>query len=205
MLGESENKKNKTILEDHVAKVKTLEDLLAEQAVRKAVTAYSRGADRCDVEILKSAFHPDAEVKYGSYDGPYEPFCQNVVDGHLTMNYTSHTVINQYYDIDARSGKGAGEIYVLAFLSTSQSGDVMDVKAYKEKKSEGVFDYVVAGRYVDQYECRDEDWRIIHRQYIYDWSRTTDYAGHDPNGLFEGLIYRGKRDKNDLSYRYLKD
>ena len=71
-----------------MAKVKNLKDLLAEQAVRKAVATYSRGADRCDLEILKSAFHDDAEVKYGSYDGHYAEFCQNVVDGHLAMNYT---------------------------------------------------------------------------------------------------------------------
>ena len=37
-----------------MAKIKNLEDLLAEQAVRKAVTCYSRGADRCDIDILKS-------------------------------------------------------------------------------------------------------------------------------------------------------
>ena len=39
-----------------MAKVKSLEDLLAEQAVRKAVAAYSRGADRCDLEILNQLF-----------------------------------------------------------------------------------------------------------------------------------------------------
>ena len=36
-----------------MVKVKSVEDLLAEQAVRKAVTCYSRGADRCDIDILK--------------------------------------------------------------------------------------------------------------------------------------------------------
>ncbi len=188
-----------------MARVKNLEDLLAEQAVRKAVAAYSRGADRCDLEILKSAFHDDAEVKYGSYDGHYAEFCQNVVDGHLAMNYTSHTVLNQYYEIDASSSHGTGEIYVLAFLSTSQSGDVMDVGAYKDKKSERGFDYTVSGRYLDQYECRGDDWRITHRHYIYDWSRTSDHSGQDPNNLFEGLIYRGKVTKEDLSYNYLHD
>lgn len=188
-----------------MVKVKSVEDLLAEQAVRKAVTCYSRGADRCDIDILKSAFHDDAEVKYGSYDGPYEVFCQNVVDGHHAMNYTTHTVVNEYYDIDAELGKGVGEVYVLAFLSMSQSGDVMDVKEYKDTKSDGGFDYLVAGRYVDKYECRDGDWRISLRQYMYDWSRTTEHTGHDPNKLFEGLIYRGKQDKEDISYEILKD
>ncbi|SVC94598.1 uncharacterized protein METZ01_LOCUS347452, partial [marine metagenome] len=43
-----------------MAKIKNLDDLLAEQAVRKAVTCYSRGADILDIDILKSAFHHDA-------------------------------------------------------------------------------------------------------------------------------------------------
>lgn len=54
-----------------MAKVKNIEDVIAEQAVRKAATCYSRGVDRSDLELLKSAFHNDAEVKYGSYDGHY--------------------------------------------------------------------------------------------------------------------------------------
>ena len=71
-----------------MARVKNLEDLLAEQC-EESCGCYSRGADS-DLEILKSAFHDDAEVKYGSYDGHYAKFCQNVVDGHLAMNYLAH-------------------------------------------------------------------------------------------------------------------
>ena len=92
-----------------MAKVKSVEDLLAEQAVRKVVTCYSRGADRCDIDILKSAFHDDAGVRYGSYDGHYAVFCENVVAGHVAMNYTTHTVVNEYYGVDATSGTGVGE------------------------------------------------------------------------------------------------
>ena len=170
-----------------MAKVGTIEDSLAEQAVRKAVTCYSRGADRCDPGIMKSAFHQDAEVKYGSFDGHYEEFCEDIVAGNLTMNYTTHTVVNEYYDIDAESGTGVGEVYVLAFFSAG--GD----------------EYLVAGRYIDKYECRDDDWRISLRQYVIDWSRTSEYTGGDPNKLFEGLIYKGAQNRDDISYSILGD
>ena len=168
-----------------MAKVKNIEDVIAEQAVRKAATCYSRGVDRSDLELLKSAFHNDAEVKYGSYDGHYEEFCKSVIQGQAGMDYTTHTVVNEYYDVDSQNNKGKGEIYVLAFLSMAGS------------------EYLVAGRYIDHYECRDGDWRIISRQYIYDWSRTSEYSGSDPNGLFETLTYRGKHTKDDLSYDIL--
>ena len=79
-----------------MAKVKNIEDVIAEQAVRKAATCYSRGVDRSDLELLKSAFHHDAEVKYGSYDGHYEEFCKSVIQGQAGMDYTTHTVCLLY-------------------------------------------------------------------------------------------------------------
>ncbi len=188
-----------------MAIVQTVADLLAEQAIRKAVTCYSRGADRCDLDILKSAFHPDAEVRYGSYDGHYAEFCENVVAGHRAMNYTTHTVVNEHYNVNAATGTATGEIYVLAFLSMSQAGDVMAVGAYKNTASDGGHEYLVAGRYIDKYECRDNDWRITLRQYVIDWSRTSPFTGHDPNKLFESLIYRGTQAKDDVSYQILTD
>ena len=76
-----------------MAKVKSVNDLLAEQAVRKAATCYSRGVDRSDLELLKSAFHDDAEVRYGSYDGHYDEFCKTVVDVKLvSVSYTHLTL-----------------------------------------------------------------------------------------------------------------
>jgi len=168
-----------------MAKVRSIEDLLAEQAVRKAVTCYSRGADRCDPGMMKSAFHQDAEVRYGSFDGHHEEFCEDIVAGNMTMNYTTHTVVNEYYDIDSTSGTGVGEVYVLAFFSVGED------------------EFLVAGRYIDKYECRMDDWRIILRQYVIDWSRTTEHSSGDPNKLFEGLIYKGTQNRDDLSYGIL--
>jgi hypothetical protein len=170
-----------------MAKIGDINTLLAEQAIKKAVTAYSRGCDRCDLEIFKSAFHLDAEVRYGTYDGHYEKFCEDIVNGNLSLQDTSHTIINERYDIDISSNKASGEIYVLAFWG-----------------SEG-HNYTCSGRYLDRYECRKDDWRISFRQYIFDWSRTIEYCGDDPNQIFEGLIYRGKQNKNDISYEILKD
>ena len=72
-----------------MAKIGDINTLLAEQAIKKAVTAYSRGCDRCDLEIFKSAFHLDAEVRYGTYDGHYEKFCEDIVNGNLSLQDTS--------------------------------------------------------------------------------------------------------------------
>ena len=67
----------------------------------------------------------------------------------------------------------------------------------------GGSEYLVAGRYIDHYECRDGDLRISLRQYIFDWSLTGDDSNTDPNGLFAALTYRGKHTMDDISYDVL--
>ena len=79
----------------------------------------------------------------------------------------------------------------------------MAVDNYKETQSDGGYEYLVSGRYIDRYECREGDWRISIRQYVIDWSRTSEYTGHDPNKLFEGLVYKGTKGRDDLSYAIL--
>ena len=68
------------------------------------------------MELLKSAFHDDAEVRYGSYDGHYEEFCKTVVDGQAGMDYTTHTVVNEYYDIDSTITKEKVKSMYLPFI-----------------------------------------------------------------------------------------
>ena len=108
----------------------------------------------------------------------FEKFCEEIVEGNLTLKDTSHTIINQYYEIDVDSNKAKGEIYVLALWG-----------------SDG-FNYTCSGRYLDKYESRNGDWRIVFRQYLYDWSRTTEYSGDDPNGIFERHMTSGARNED---------
>ena len=63
---------------------------MAEQAVRKAVAAYSKGADRSDLDILKFASHDDAEVKYGSYDGHRAMKCASHSTQPILRNWCEH-------------------------------------------------------------------------------------------------------------------
>ena len=60
-----------------------------------------------------------------------EKFCEEIVKGNLTLKDTSHTIINQYYEIDVDSNKAKGEIYVLALWG-----------------SDG-FNYTCSGRYLE--------------------------------------------------------
>jgi len=46
-----------------------LELLLAERAITRILHSYSRGADRCDLELMRSCYWPDGTDDHGSYNG----------------------------------------------------------------------------------------------------------------------------------------
>ena len=52
-------------------------------------------------------------------------------------------------------------------------------------------------RYIDRFEKRGGEWRIAHRQVVYDWSKIEPIAAEYPNEQFE----HGKRSREDASYR----
>ena len=47
-------------------------------AIQDVLNKHSRGVDRADGELLKTAYWPDAEVAYGAYNGPAHPFCESL-------------------------------------------------------------------------------------------------------------------------------
>ena len=48
-----------------MVRIKNIEDLLAEQAVRKAATCYSRGVDRSDLDLFTMMLKYSTEVMMG--------------------------------------------------------------------------------------------------------------------------------------------
>ena len=46
-----------------------IDELLAKQEIRDALMRYSRGIDLLDLELVKSAYHPDAYDDHGTFKG----------------------------------------------------------------------------------------------------------------------------------------
>ena len=49
-------------------------------AIMDVLAKHSRGVDRADAEVLKSAYWPDAEVAYGGFNGLAHEFCDYLPD-----------------------------------------------------------------------------------------------------------------------------
>jgi hypothetical protein len=139
-----------------------IEELLAKQEIYELACSYARGLDRLDRALLSSVFAADAFCEYGFYDGPYPAFvdyAMTALEGHEANH---HMLGNALIEVDG--DEAFGEIYFHAY--------------HKVKSQDGFEDLVIAGRYLDRYERRDGEWKIVYRSERNDWSRTQ--PTHDP-------------------------
>ncbi len=163
----------------------TAETLLDREAIREAMGRYSRGIDRLDVELIRSAYHEDAFDDHGPFKGTREAFIEWVVP-FMQKEYssTSHHLTSQTIEVD-------GDVaWVETYAIVTQTKHV----------GEQTLQLVANSRYADRFEKRDGQWRIARRTVILDTARTdtvAPWAGASPITT----MTMGTRDRTDPSYR----
>jgi hypothetical protein len=161
---------------------KTLDELLAEAAIRDLQIRYCRAVDRLDWDLLRTCFHPDATLDFGFFGGDLETFIAQGRDGLKAYEKTTHITGNQLVEVDGDAAWA--EHYTVATHRCPADG------------SGPVRDFVTTVRYVDDVRRRDGDWRILRRTLILDWWRSDPVvdAGPGPD------VQPGRRDREDASY-----
>lgn len=156
-------------------------DLAARRDITAALMRYMRGQDRLDRALHLSAFHENAYVDCGLMQGSASEFV-DFAQGFLADLEGSQHIIGQV-DIDLRGDEASGEVYFYAWHRIREDGEPKDLS--------------VAGRYVDEYACRDGEWRIAKRRELIDWARTDpaadDFLAANP------ILPRGGRSGTDFS------
>ncbi len=160
-------------------------------AIQEVLAVHSRGVDRADEAILKTAYWPDATVAYGAFNGSAHEFCAILPGAIRGYARTQHTLSNTC--IEFRAHRALVETYVTAYhyqaadQSTGQGADR---------------EMTYLGRYLDTMERRDGVWKILHRQVVMDWNRNTDASAVFEGPPFDGLA-RGSRAPDDPLYALL--
>lgn len=156
-----------------------LQRLLAKEAITDRLLGYARGVDRLDRALMLEAFHPGAELDCGAmFQGTGEGFADFILEVHPPME--THTPHLSNILITVAGDRARSESYVVVRMrSRSEDGSTHETAAH--------------GRYVDEWERRDGDWRISRRRYL-----------HSLDELWEArtTIYQvgGTRDRTDPSY-----
>ena len=145
--------------------------LLDLEALREVLLRYCRGVDRCDQELILSAFHADAYDDHADFfQGSAVDFAPWVIELVQSMGRTQHVLTNARFEID--EDVAYGESYV-AMRVAGPGAPHPDAFA----------------RYVDRFERRDGEWRIAFRRLVNEWNGAgpADYDG-------------SRRDRLDPSY-----
>jgi hypothetical protein len=152
-----------------------IDELLAKQEIADAMARYARGIDRRDEELVRSAYHEDSVDEHGwGFTGPgWGLAAATRLDGTgfpVDWLTTTHFLGQSHVEVDG--DEAASETY---FISYTRVKDEQDTP----------WDVVIAGRYVDRWERREDGFKVSHRKVVYDWVRTdevrTMWPGPDPD------------------------
>jgi len=147
----------------------TLEEISAHLEIRDALTRYSRGCDRRDADLLRSAYFEDAtDIRaYDAPDATPAQFAQRLIDGFGDLpQFSQHLVTNVTIDLDIKAGVARVESYMLAIHPVGPQTSLTLRPA-----DGGTHLRLIGGRALDRFECRDGEWRIARRVMLVDWSR----------------------------------
>jgi len=162
-----------------------LQAVVDKSEIGDVLTAFARGLDRIDENLLRSVLHPDATLDLGPgiFQGTGNDYV-NWVLGVLQGIKTSHHMIGN--------------------IRVELEGDVALVESYfhshfRLDKAIGREDLFMGGRNLDRMERRPSGpggvWKIVHRKQMMDWVRTeavSDIFYHqNPDALWS---YRSKTD-----------
>ncbi len=122
------------------------------QSIREVAQRYCRGVDRLDEALMKSAYWPEATDDHGVFSGNAMEFVEMCMVSHLRWRSTNHCIFNHHVELEADGIHARGEAYNVTYLF-QKDDDVLDTWY---------------GRYLDRYEKRGDQWRIIERVCVHE-------------------------------------
>jgi hypothetical protein len=161
------------------------------QDILEVSRRYARGVDRHDKDLVRGAFWPDATVSYGAPMpvDEYAGWQEKILRGYAAHQ---HHVTGQTVEIEGDTAHV--ESYVLSlFAPRDRSADGLGPPT-PGRASTADKTVISSGRFVDRWERRNGEWRIVVREYVAD----LELRGETVDLCARGCI--GRWDRSDLSY-----
>ena len=148
-----------------------VQELLDRQAIADVLQRYSRTLDWLDDAGQAGCFWPDAPIDYGFFTGSAADFVPVVMGIERSSQRRWHFLSAPSIRLHSE-GRAQVECYGMATGIRQQEDGSWSGGLY-------------GGRYLDEFERREEAWRIARRQYIMDWKAPLgDQPGNAPNPDF---------------------
>ena len=148
-----------------------LQRLIDRCAIEDVIQRYSRTLDWLDEEGQAGCYWPDGLIEYGFFTGKAEDFLPVVMETERGLarrwHMLSQPLIRFHSEVSASS-----ECYGIFGGGRSQEDGT-------------IAGDLIGGRYLDEWEKRDGEWRISARKYILDWKTPiTDQPMFAPDPQF---------------------
>ena len=180
-------------LEDRLTRLEAeLTELRDRESIRELIHRYCQAVDRCDLEMLKSCYHEDGYDDHGFFAGNAHEFAEYVIPCLEQVDSSMHSITNTRFQFDGDRCATTSQWHVV----------------HRLQHDEGFTDFLHQGRYLDVWEKRDGEWKILHRVIASDldrWVHTLDIrsaAEGSPNQALAGC--RGAADPGNLWFDLLK-
>jgi hypothetical protein len=172
------------------------QELMDRSAIDRLLALYCRGLDRADEATLRSIYHVDAIEDRGS--GLFIGKAHDWIGWSLSIlpafSLTQHCIMNRLVDIagDIAYGETYFQAYHRLAPQTSPEAVASQLPVPEDLRwPKGETELILAGRYLDRFERRQDEWKIAYRKMVCDWCRVQPVAdawfGDNPTA------YRGVR------------
>lgn len=160
--------------------------LLQRDKIRECIVRLARGEDRRDGELIRASFWPNATTDYGIFAGHFNEYFAWIIPGSPAIPVTQHMLGQSL--IEMRGDAALVETQVVSYHRVNMGAEERDT--------------TIGGRYLDQMEKRDGEWRIARRTMLYDWFQdfgvSVDWSRGVMGMPFSAGHYTGKA-TNDYS------
>ena len=138
-------------------------EMAARSAIGDVITLYCHLLDRRRWERMVECFHPQATYRFATIIGGWSEFVDMARAGIDPLRISHHQIGN--IQIRVTGDKAVSETYFTARhrVAADTPSDALFPGTGHE------YETILAGRYIDQFERRDGDWRIVHRTGVTDW------------------------------------
>lgn len=169
-------------------------------AIQDVLYRWCRAIDRLDFDEIRAVFHPDAIDQHGPYNGGVDGLIEWIRQRHRTIPFSMHQIGNILVEF-------AGPDLALAetYIRTVQRYPAQAAASLAQLAGEGAqtgfehgADLLTCSRYVDRFERRAGQWRILRRTVVHDWKQVVAVPA-DPPVPQPGWA-AGRRDRQDPLY-----
>ena len=167
-----------------------IQQLLDKQEIYELLCRYARGVDRFDGDLVGSCFWPDATTVFpltlhSAFDGLYRDYLPIDIESWKPYTAQQHYIANMLIELDGDTA--LAETYQFSFYWKTPGDD----PSLNSQNS---------GRYIDRFERRDGEWKILRREFIRNFSFPISPQGF---GTPQSGWPLASQDHNDPAYRTL--